>query len=176
MFFPLFLGLFILAGAIAIGAWRIIDTSELPETPQWVNRIFGWFVVVVATFLAVGLHLRGLVSVWAGDPGSEYLADPVVFWLVKFMDLGLVVPALLAVGIGVLRGARWAAKAKFAAVGWIALLGSSVAGMAIMMQVTGDSTATVANTIAFSLFALVGLGMAVLVYRQLFMRGNRPKH
>lgn len=175
MFFPLFLGLFILAGAIAIGAWGIIDASELSGTSQRVSRTFGWFAVVVAIFLVVGLHLRGLVSVWAGDPGSEYLADPVVFWLVKFMDLGLVVPALLAVGIGVLRGAAWAAKAEFAAVGWIALLGSSVAGMAIMMQVNADPAATMANTITFGSFALIGLGMALLVYKQLFTRGNRSR-
>ena len=168
-FFPLYIGLFILAGGVAIGSWKVIDDSELPETPSRVKRFFGWFVLVIALFLTVGLHLPGLIEVWTGNPGPEYLADPVVFWLVKFMDLGLVVPALVAVGIGVLSGARWAAKAKYAAVGWIAMLGSSVAGMAIAMEVTGDPAATVANTIVFSLFAAVALAVAAIVYRPLFV-------
>ncbi|MFZ0014421.1 MAG: hypothetical protein WAL25_09945 [Acidimicrobiia bacterium] len=169
-FFPLYLGLFVLAAAIAIAAWTAIDISRLPQTSKRLNRSFGWFVLVIAVFLAAGLHLPGLVDAWADQPVSpDYLADPVVFWLVKFMDLALVVPALVAVGVGVLRNAAWAEKAKFAAVGWVALLASSVAGMAIVMQVTGDPAGTVANTIAFSTFAALGLVVAVLVYRLLFI-------
>lgn len=124
---------------------------------------------MVAFFLTVGLHLPGLVDAWSPEPDSvEYVTDPVVFWLVKFMDLALVIPVLLVVGVGVLRRRSWAATAKLALAGWVALLGSSVAGMAIAMQVGGDPAATLANTVAFSLFALVGLGLAVLAYQPLF--------
>lgn len=35
--------------------------------------------------------------------GVQYLSSPTAFWLVKFMDLGIVVPSALAVGIGALR-------------------------------------------------------------------------
>ena len=168
-FFLLYLGSFVLAAAIALAAWKAIDISQLPQTSKRLNRFFGWFVLVIAAFLAMGLHLPGLVDAWADQPASsEYLADPVVFWLVKFMDLALVVPALVAVGVGVLRNAAWAEKAKYAAVGWIALLGSSVAGMAIVMQATGDPAGTEVNTVAFSTFAAIGLVVAVLVYRPLF--------
>ena len=96
--------------------------------------------------------------------GPEYLAAPVVFWLVKFMDLGLVVPAVTAVAIGALRGRAWAIEATYAVVGWIALLGSSVAGMAIVMQATGDPASTIANTIAFGVFAAIALGVAFAVF------------
>lgn len=175
-FFLLYLGMFVLAGAIAIAAWKIVDDLELPSTPKRLNRFFGWFVLVIAFFLAVGLHLPGLVDAWAAQPtSSEYLADPVVFWLVKFMDLALVVPALAAVGVGLLRDAAWVEKAKYAVAGWVALLGSSVAGMAIVMQATGDPAGTVANTAAFSLFASIGLVMAVLVNRPLFLIDTSPE-
>lgn len=171
-FFLLYLGMFVLAGAIAIASWKAIGASELPAIPKRLDRFFGWFVLVIAFFLVVGLHLPGLVDAWANQPtSSEYLADPVVFWLVKFMDLALVVPALAAVGIGVLRGAAWVEKAKYAAAGWVALLGSSVAGMAIVMQVTGDPAATLGNTLVFSVFAGIALVSAFLVYRPLF-RGH----
>jgi hypothetical protein len=81
------------------------------------------------------------------------------------MDLGLVVPGLVVAGVGILRRARWADKIKYVAVGWAALLGASVAGMAIVMQATNDPAGTLANTIAFTVFAAIGLGMAWVVYR-----------
>lgn len=174
-FYVLYLGLFVLAAAIAIVAWRAIDKSDLAATSKRLNRFFGWFLLVIALFLAVGLHLPGLVDAWADQPTSaEYLADPVVFWLVKFMDLALVVPALVAVGVGMLRNAAWVEQAKYAAAGWVALLGSSVAGMAIVMQATGDPAGSTANTIAFSLFAGIGLVVAVAVYRPLFLADSPP--
>ena len=104
----------------------------------------------MAGFLVVGLHLRGLMDALSASPSAgDYLADPGPFWLVKFMDLGIVMPGMAAIGIGILRGSKWAVKAKYAAVGWLALLGSAVAGMAIVMQLTGDPAATMANTAAF---------------------------
>lgn len=175
-FFFLYVVLFVLAGAIAIASWRVLDVSELLATTRRLNRFFGWFVLAVAFFLTVGLHLPGLIDAWADQPtSSEYLADPVVFWLVKFMDLGLVVPALVAVGVGILGNAAWVDKAKYAVAGWVALLGSSVAGMAIVMQATGDPAATVGNSVAFSLFAVIGLVVAGLVYRPLFSQTPRHK-
>lgn len=174
MFFPLYLGLFVLAGAIAIRAWSMIDGNRLPTRSRAMDRFVGWFALVVAVFLVVGLHLPGLVEVLGGEPGTEYLADPVVFWLVKFMDLGLVVPALVAIGVGVLCDTPWATRAKYAAVGWMALLGTSVAGMAVVMQATGDPAGSWANTIAFSAFAAIGLVVAVILYRPLFSSGATP--
>lgn len=168
-FFPLHLGVFLLSMAILIAAWKVIHTADLPATSKRLEQVFGWFVLVIALFLVVGLHLPGLVDAWSDQPTStEYLADPVVFWLVKFMDLALVVPALVAVGVGLLRNAAWVAKAKYAGAGWVALLGSSVAGMAIVMQATGDPAGSAVSTIAFSMFAAIGMIVAVLVHRPLF--------
>jgi hypothetical protein len=169
-FFPLYLGLFILAGAIVIRVWTMIDTDRLPVTRRWVDRTLGIFFLVMAVFLTLGLHVPGLIDIWAGQPSSEYLADPAVFWLVKFMDLGIVVPGMVLAGIGILRGSAWAHKIKYAAVGWGGLLGASVAGMAIVMQATGDPAATLANTVAFSAFAAIAIAMAWIVYLPLMRR------
>jgi len=172
-FFPLYVGLFLLAAAIAIPSWQAAEMGDLPATNLRVNRTIAVFFLVVAVFLTFGLHLPGLIDAWSADPiSAEYLADPVVFWLVKFMDLGLVVPGLVATGVGILRGAPWAGKVRYVAVGWAALLGSSVAGMAIVMQAAGDPGATIANTIAFSSFAAIAIAMALIVYRPLFRRNR----
>lgn len=90
----------------------------LPAVSPQVDRIFGWFALVSAAFLAVGLHLPGLVDAWSAQPSApEYLADPAVFWLVKLMDLALVVPALVAVRWGTLRRKPWAKRARYGAAG-----------------------------------------------------------
>ncbi len=174
-FFALHLAVFVLAGAIAIRSWMVVDVQQLPSVSRRLDRVLGWFALVVASFLALGLHLPGLVDAWRDQPtGTEYLADPIVFWLVKMMDLGLVVPALVAVGIGILVRHHGLDKAGYAAIGWIALLGSAVAGMAIVMQATGDPAASTANTIAFVTFAAIGLGMAWIVCRPM-IRGTPPR-
>ncbi|MGA9596776.1 MAG: hypothetical protein WBV06_11500 [Acidimicrobiia bacterium] len=171
-FFPLYLGLFVLAGAIAIRAWTGVDPTALPATQRRIGRVLGWYAIVVSVFLVVGLHVPGLIDAWRDHPTStEYLADPVVFWLVKMMDLGLVVPALMATGVAALRGRGGLDRAGYAAAGWMALLGTSVAGMAVVMQATDDPAATTANTVAFTLFALIGLAIAAVVYRPLLASG-----
>lgn len=169
LYFPVFLGLFVVAGAISIRSWTLFDPDTLPETRAGLDRTVGIFLLVVAFFLTIGLHLPGLADAWSGSPtASDYLADPMVFWLVKFMDLGLVVPALVVGGIGVLRRRPWAGKFECALVGWSALLGASVAGMAIVMQSGSDQSASILNTVVFSVFALIALGLAGAVYRPLF--------
>jgi hypothetical protein len=177
-FFLLYLGLFVLAGGIAIRAWSLME-GNLPTPSRKMDRGLAWFLIVVAVFLTLGLHAPGLVDAWSEAPTStEYLADPVVFWLVKFMDLGIVVPALMATAIGILGERRWAARARYAACGWTALLGSSVAGMAIVMQATGDPAAGTANTLAFTSFALIALGIAWRIYLPLFRmpKGDVVRH
>ena len=168
-FFLLFLALFVLAGALLVRAWTGLDGARLPPLSHRFTRFVAGFVLVIAAFLAIGLHLPGLIaSFGAQPPGSAGLTDPAVFWLVKFMDLGVVVPVLVAVAVGLLQERGWAHKAMVAVVSWIACLGSAVAGMAIVMQVTGDPEAAIGNVVAFGLFAAVGLAIAVGVYRPLF--------
>lgn len=172
-FFLIFVGLFVLAGAVAVGSWSGIEPERLPPPGRRTERILSGFFLVVALFLTAGLHLPGLLDAWWDQPGSsEYLADPVVFWLVKFMDLGIVVPLLVAIAVGVLRRRCWARKAMYAGAAWAALLGSSVAGMAIVMQMRGDPAASPANTVAFGVFAVVALGLAWTLHRPLLVRSG----
>ena len=170
-FFLLYLGLFVLGGFIAIRAWPLIDSAALPVLPRWLQRTLGIFFLVMAAFLVLGLHLPGLVDAWKTEPVlPEYLADPAPFWVVKLMDLGIIVPALVVGGIGILRRSAWAHKVAYAAVGWTALLGASVAGMAIVMQANDDPAASATNTLVFAVAAVITVGMAVVAYLPLFRR------
>lgn len=173
-FFLLDLSLFVLGTAIAAASWATMDVRRLSVASRRFDRVLAVFLLMVAAFLVVGLHLPGLLDAWRDQPtAAEYVNTPTPFWLVKFMDLGIVAPALVLTAIGTLRHARWAAKAKYAGIGWVALLGSSVAAMALVMQVKDDPSAAMGNTIVFGAFAGIALVLAIRAYVPLF--GSRSR-
>jgi hypothetical protein len=69
--------------------------------------------------------------------------------------------------VGLARDWPWAHKAKYAVVGWFALLGSAVAAMAITMQLTGAPGASIGLVVGFGVIALAGLALAWALYRPL---------
>jgi hypothetical protein len=168
MFFPLFLVLFVLGGAVMVMSWNAV--GELPRLAMrtTVTVVF----LLLGGFLAMGLHLPGLVEVLGGGPGDVgYSQSPTVFWVVKLMDLGIVVPVAVATALGLLRGSAWADKAAYALLGWGAMLGSAVAGMAVVMQINDDPAAVFANVVIMGTFAIAFLGLFVKVLQPLFGSG-----
>lgn len=168
-FFLLFLVLFILGASAFIVAWRAVDDRELPEPSALMRKTVVTVLLLLAAFLAIGLHAPGLADVIGGEPYEvEYTQSPTVFWIVKLMDLGIVVPAALAAAFGTLRRASWAKTAMYTIIGWGALLGSAVAGMAVAMQMNDDPAASTINTVVFVVFALAFIALAAWVFRPLF--------
>lgn len=166
--FVLLWALIILCGVALVLAGKRLLLAAAPSARPSLERLTGWYLLAVATFLTLGLHVPGLVDTWREVPTSEeFLADPTVFWVVKVMDLGYVVPILVAVGVGLLRGLAWARRLLAPVVGWSALLGSSVAGMGLTMVATDAPGASVGLAAGFSLVAALALGLAVAAYRPL---------
>jgi hypothetical protein len=169
--FPLLYTAFVLGGALLVTAWRAVDAARLPATPRWLDRLTGVVLLVVAGHLVLGLHLPSIVDALRDHPSRvEYLSTPTPFWLVKLMDLGIVVPVAVAAGIGLLRGAAWARKPMYAVVGAYALLTVAVTGMAVMMLVRHDPDASVVQAVAFGGFPVAFCTLAALLYRPL-LRG-----
>lgn len=149
-FFPLMLAVFLLAAALAIRAWQSTPLKGLPATSARADRTAGIVLLAIAAFVVVGLHLPTFVDAMRDHPTSvQYLSSPTAFWLVKFMDLGILVPAALAVGLGALRHRPWARKPMYTLVGAYTLIGASVTGMAITMTARNDPEAS-ATTVAGS--------------------------
>jgi hypothetical protein len=172
-FFPLLLAVFILAGAIALRAWNSIPAARLPATSAGVDRTAGVLLLVIAAFVVVGLHLPNYLDAMRDHPGTvQYLSSPTAFWLVKFMDLGIVVPAAIAVGVGALRRRPWARKPVYALLGAYTLIGASVAGMAITMAARHDPDASAVTAIGSTLMAALLAGVTGYVYRPLFRRAR----
>ena len=92
--------------------------------------------------------------------------------MVKFYDLGIVVPAALAVGVGLLRRQPWARKPAYAILGGYVLLAWSVAGMAWTMLASTDPDASVVVALVMTALAAAGTVFAYFLYRPLFRAGR----
>jgi hypothetical protein len=169
LFFPLLLTMFIVAAAVALQGWALAKPDELPVSSRRLARGSGITLVVIAVFVAVGLHLPTLVDALGSRPtGTAYLDAPTLFWVVKFYDLGIVVPAALTVGIGLLRRRAWARKPASAILGAYVLIGWSVAGMGWSMLFSGDPDASVMMVVSVTGIACAGAVFAYFLYRPLF--------
>ena len=167
-FFPMLLGVFVLGEAAVVLAWGAVP-ADLPVLSHRLERVAGAALILVAVFLVLGQHLRPMVIAWQ-DPSNltEYASSPTPFWMVKLMDLGIIVPAALATGIGVLRGVAWARRAMYAMLTGYTCLAIAVAAMGVVMYANDDPDASLGLAAGFVMFALLFATLTTLLYRPLF--------
>ncbi|MEV0900237.1 hypothetical protein [Actinoplanes sp. NPDC049802] len=169
-FFPLLLAVFVLAEATFVLAWRAVPT-DLPPVSRRLELAAGGALLAVVVFLVFGQHLRPMLLAWS-DPASltEYASSPTPFWLVKLMDLGIVVPIAAITGIGLLRRAAWARRVAYPLLTAYALLGVSVTAMGVVMSLHADPDAAPGLTVGFLVFTAIFAGLAAALYRPLLRR------
>ena len=91
-------------------------------------------------------------------------------WTIALLDLGLGLPAIVAACVGIRRGAAWARRALYAVVGWLALVGTAVAGMAIAMFARDDPSMSAGAMVVMTVLALALVAIAVLLYAPVVRR------
>ena len=166
------LALFVLSWLLAVRAWVSFRPGDLPMMTARSRRRRA----VVLSGLAAFVMLR-YVPAFIGSVGSEALtdefaADPAFFWTILLMDVGIVVPCLVATAVALRRGAPSATKSTYALVCWFALVPPSVAAMAVAMVINDDPNASVASTVLFVAAACVFAVYAVALYRPLLRTGK----
>jgi hypothetical protein len=171
-FFPLLLAIFIVAEVVVVVAWRL--TPPTPPAAPTLERLAAAVLLLVAVFLVFGQHLRPMIVAWR-DPASltEYASSPTPFWMVKLMDLGIVVPAAVATAVGLFKGAGWARRAMYVILTGYTCLAASVAAMAVVMYANADPDASAGLIIGFGFFALAFATLTVLLYRPFFVPSRR---
>lgn len=168
-FFLLHVGLFTLALMVFLAAWVEVDRAWLPPVSRVADRHRSWVMLGLAVFIALGLWFPAVVDLTGGDPSNaDYLENPTSFLLIGLLDLGLVVPAAVAAGIGLRLNAGWAREAAYAVIGWFALVPAAVAAMAISMDLNEDPAASTAVTVLFTTAGLVLTTGAYHLFRPLF--------
>lgn len=167
-YFPLFLTLVILGWITALRAWSVLGAGAVPMPAGGLRRILGGLLLAISVLFAAA-WVGSVAGAVAGDPAPPgYSEDPNLFWLVRVMDLGFVIPAGLVTAYGLLGNRPWAARLSYALIGMQMLLTGAVCGMAVMMQARHDPgaspvllAATAAATAGFTvIFALMARRIA----------------
>jgi hypothetical protein len=169
------IGLFILATTILVGAWNAIDRDQLRPNLRRSDQRRACVLLALAAFIAFGRWLPGIADALKHPPANKsYLDNPTAFWVVGFLDLGVVVPVAIVTSMALLRGSPWARSAAYAVIGWFSLVPASVAAMAMVMEANADPLGTAANTATMITAAVVLSTGAIAMYRPLFHRSAKP--
>lgn len=174
LLFPLYLVLFVLGWAVALGGWLLLEPGSVPAARRR-ERLVGRAVLPALAFLAFFRYLPALADAMSAQPtDGGYLAGPGFFWTIALLDLGVFLPATVAACVGLVRQTPWRHRALYLVVGWFALTGPAVAAMAIAMELNGDPNASGGVTALMVSLGLLFTLLAVLLYRPLFSRREAP--
>lgn len=171
-FFPLLLALFVLGVCGAVAAWAATDLTRLPASDAG-ERLVGRVLLPIAAVLVFGRYPPALADWMSAEPtATDYLAGPIFGWTIALLDLGLALPATVAVCLGIRRDARWARKGLYAVVAWYALVGTAVAAMAIAMYVRDDPAMSAAQMVVMSALGAAMVALAVTLHAPLVRPGG----
>jgi hypothetical protein len=138
-FFPLYALLVAGGAAMAAIAGAELAGSDAPMPPDRLRRIAAGLFLAIGAFFALAWAAQ-IRLVYIGQPPVEYQEGPTLFWIIKLLDLGFLIPALIATGSGLIRRHPIAVKAAYGLAPFGTCMASAVAGMAIAMEIRGDPT------------------------------------
>jgi hypothetical protein len=159
---------FTLSAALTAWAWHLAAKQSLPNLTPRRRRVYAGILFFLAAFILS----RYLPILAGGSLPPEFDQARTFFWSIFFLDLGVVAPATLLAGIGLLRGAHPAHTALFALMAWYALVPPSVAAMGTAMVVNNDPHAAAGQAILLSVAAVTFVGLAAWIFLPLL----RPSH
>ncbi|RIK35999.1 MAG: hypothetical protein DCC58_19835 [Chloroflexi bacterium] len=170
--FPLYLVLLWLSWLTAAAAWHELGRQASPQVEPRLRRMIAVPVNLVGSLMGLA-WIGQIATVMGGDTTQTgYLDHPTGFWLIRTLDLGLVIPVSLATGIGLLRGGPLAMRATYAVLPFLTLMTASVAGMGIAMLVRDSADATVVFPAVLTPIAVL---LGYLTFR-LLRSGPAPLH
>jgi hypothetical protein len=155
-FFPLFAGLIALSVTLAAVSRSRLARQHLKLPGEGARRLLAGVLIAIGVFFALAWAAQ-IRQVYGGDLSAEYLEAPTLFWTIKLLDLGFVVPVLIATGAGLLRRLPGATAAAYGLVTFCACLALAIAGMALAMLVNGDPSA---QPVMLGVTLAAGLGLA----------------
>lgn len=162
-FFPLYAGLVAAGAAIAACAWARLNETAAPVPSNGLRCTMAGIFAGVGGFFALA-WAQQIRLVYAGSPPVEYAEGPTLFWTIKLLDFGFLIPVLIATGVGLARQHPTAIKAAYGLATFVTCLAGSIAGMAVVMQVKGDPSAELAM---LAVVAPVTVGLALVTARLL---------
>ena len=165
---PLHLAIFVLGMTCATAGWALQDAGALrPARSRW----YGWLALGLGTFVFARYFPLFFGGVAQEPLPEEFAQDPAMYWTVVLLDVGIVVPACVAVAVAVWNRSPMAAKAVAGLLGWFVLVPISVAAMAVVMLVNDDPHKSLPTAVLLGIAAAVFTGFAGWVGTRLMRSG-----
>lgn len=161
-FFPLYAGLVAGGAAIAAVAAAELLRSDAPVPSDRLRRLGANLFITIGAFFALAWAAQ-IRLVYIGQPPVDYQEDPTLFWLIKLLDFGFLIPALIATGVGLLRQSPIALKAATGVATFATCMAAAIGAMAIAMEVKDDPSASLAMLV----FVLPVAGLLAVVTARL---------
>jgi hypothetical protein len=166
-FFVLFVGLIALSMALAAVSWTRLAEQHPVLPGEGTRRLLAGIFIVIGVFFALTWAAQ-IRQVYGGSLSPEYLEAPTLFWTIKLLDYGFVLPLLIATGVGLLRRWPWATAAAYGVITFTTCLALAIAGMTLAMLLKGDPSAP---PIVLGVTLVAGFGLAA-VTMHLFRSGR----
>lgn len=161
-FFPLYLALVLLALGITVIAWARLGELDLPKPSRGVSNVLSGVLIFVSFAFALA-WISSIAAVLGRAPLiGEYQQDQTLFWMIRLLDLGFVIPAALITSVGLMRRASWSVRLAYSFVGLQTLLVIAVACMAATMSIRNDAAA---NSILAETTILIAIVLAAIYWR-----------
>jgi hypothetical protein len=162
--FPLLLVLFALGVVATALAWAELTTAS-PARSERAERLIGRRLLPAVAAVVFVRYIPTLAGWMSAHPqAKDYVAGPNFSWTIALLDLGVALPATIAVCTGYRRAASWGRAGLYALTGWFALVGAAVAGMAIAMQLRHDPAMTVSQMLVMVILGGVLIALAAALY------------
>jgi hypothetical protein len=171
-FFPLFLPLVTLAWFVAIRAWGALDLSP-PAPPRWLGRAFAGVVLTTSSLIGPLWLSQVLGIAVSGTLPPDYAESPAGFWLIRLVDLGVIVPLSLTTAAGVWRGRAVAMRAAPGVASFLTLELGAVLAMGLVQLWLRDPTAS-AGFVAALLPLFLALATTTVLLLRLHVHIGRP--
>jgi len=173
-FFPLYAGLVAAGAAISAHAWAQLNETAAPVPPNGLRRTVTGIFLVLGGFFALA-WAQQIRLVYVGSPPAEYAEGPTLFWTIKLLDFGFLIPVLIAAGVGLARQQPTAIKAAYGLTTFATCLAASITGMGVVMLAKGDPSAVPAMV---AVVASATAGLALLTERLLrsYVWGTNEPH
>src|SRR5690606_3146505 len=128
---------FFLYAGLVLGGWLLVVLAGLdllmanvPTMPDGLRNVTAGVFLVIAAFFALA-WVGQIAQVYGGERSDAYLESPTLFWLIKLMDLGFLLPLFATTGVAMLRGQRLATTLAYGMVSYAVCMAAAVLGMAI---------------------------------------------
>lgn len=161
----LHLGLFVGGWLLAVHGWDLAR-RHFAAWPALSSR-HAVAAAAMAAFVILR-YLPGLAASITQEPlPDEVSGDITMYWLIVVSDLGIFIPIVLIIAVGIWRRTTWARLAMVATVGWFTIVSVAVATMSLTMVINDDRYASQAQLGLFIITTAVAGIYAIHLHRTL---------